>query len=287
MSIATTLRQHHIDFIRVSGAPVVRMGCPQCCGGEGDITLWFNIIKHNGGCFRCGTEYKTEKEFLKLFSIKSINEKIQFEETIIKKKPLMTPLPEEAMVAYKNEEATKYLQSRGLYISDIKKFAILYCPTGYYEKRVIIPIFNRMGEYRTFIARSIDPNVEKRYLFPKGGAVSSLLYNLHFVKNVSEVWLVEGPFDAIYCFPNGVATFGKHVSYRQIQLLQRHGIKSCYVCFDWDSWAVTPKLLDRTVQQLKKYFYTYVVKLPKEKTDPTNYPLQELKKLINNARITF
>ena len=285
MNIISTLGQNHIDFVRVNNVPVIRMGCPLCGKGEDDITLWFNYIKRKGGCFRCELFYKTEQEFLKLFSIRTVNDEISFEEPQKKKKPLMSNLPEEAIAAHTDRKARWYLQSRGLSISDMKRFAMLYCPTGFYEKRVIIPIFNRGGGYRTFIARSIDPNVEKKYLFPKGGAVSSLLYNLHFIKNTNKVYIHEGPFDCIHNFPYSVGTFGKHISYRQIQLLRLHGINTVYLGFDWDSWAVTPSLLERTTQQLKKYFYTYVIKLPREKTDPTDYSLAELHSMAEEVRL--
>jgi hypothetical protein len=144
------------------------------------------------------------------------------------------------------------------------------------------PVFDRQGNYRTFVSRAIDSHAEKKYLFPKGAAISHLLYNLHFIQG-SSVWLTEGIFDAIHCYPHAVATFGKYLSAFQLMLLRLHGIDTVYLLWDAEAWQQSPDLWNRAVTQLKNYFFTYPVKLARD--TPTEYTLHELKQLCGASEI--
>src|SRR5205823_3825762 len=151
----------------------------------------------------------------------------------------------------------------GLSKQAIERFALLYCPEGYFSRRVLIPVCNRFGDYRTFVTRAIDATPEKKYLYPKGTMMGQLLYNLHYIRQQT-VWLVEGCFDAIHCFPYAVASFGKKISEAQIRLLRLHGITRVFVFYDAESWQMTPELHQKTVDRLRSYFFTYDMRLPKD-----------------------
>ena len=283
MSVTHALIKNGVHFFRVHQAPVIRMACPHCWKGADDNTLWFNTARKRGGCFRCDSRYSSEKEFLNLFKlVDSSIITMEMPESTSAVKRSVCPLPEEIIPAYMHRQARNYLLGRKLSVEDMKRFALLYCPTGFYGNRIVIPIFDRLGEYRMFTSRSILPDEKKKYITSKGGSTSRLLYNLHFIKQTNTVALVEGPFDAMHFFPYSVSLFGKEVSQAQIDLLRRCNITRVYVLLDAEAHQKTPEKYERTIKKLSKYFFTFPVRLPSN--TPTEYSVDELKAMCHEAR---
>ena len=199
-------------------------------------------------------------------------------------------LPPSTVTAWESQFGRAYLKSRNITKEQSEFYGLLYTPEGYFGRRVLVPVCNFFGEYRTFVARAIDKDAEKKYLYPKGCKISTLLYNLHHMgmragaQRKRPVWLVEGVFDAIHCAPLAVATFGKHISDSQIRLLRRLDPTYVVLLWDWDAWHETPALSNDAVWRIGQYFDTYLVQLPKENSDPTNYTMPELFRLVKNAR---
>lgn len=285
MAISHILRQHQISYVRIAHTSELRMACPSCSKyrEKSDIPCLSIYPNKKWHCHHC-QEHGSEKELLKLLEIHDIynNGEIMPAAISTKKAKYITSLPAEALPAHKNKLARSYLASRNLSIEDMKKFAFLYCKDGFYADRVIAPIFDRKGEYRTFASRSIHGSVAKKYLYPKGTSISQLLYNLHFVKQTNKIMIVEGIFDALHCFPHAVASFGKHISDRQISSLRMHGMNTVYLVWDAEAWQETPDLWARAVQKLSEHFFTFPIKLAQD--TPTEYKLSELKDM---CRITL
>lgn len=287
MRLLTLLKTRRIPFQRTAGSAEIILECPQCArlGLRTDNSrFFFNVQKHVGHCWRCGWG-GSEKDLLDLLRIRATSpleaDLDRLDQPRRRRPVTVSRLPEGVIPAYQHRRARHYLESRQLTKSTMQKFALLYCPDGYYRDRIIIPVCDRQGNYRTFVARAIDSSAPKKYLFPRGSSVSRLVYNLHFVRR-SAVWLTEGVFDAIHCYPYGVATFGKHISDFQMMLLRLHHVTTVYLLWDAEAWEETPDLWQQAVRRLKSWFFVYQVKLPAD--TPTEYALTSLKGLCRQTR---
>jgi hypothetical protein len=287
MRLVHLLKHHRVPFLRTPGSPEIRLECPQC-RQEGlkvdNPRLFFNPSKRVGHCFRCGWGGK-EHELIKLFQLKDATAiAITFDDPPPPRtSKRVCPVPAEVVPAYSHPRARRYLKGRHLSVRDMQKFALLYCPKGesYWQDRVIAPVFDRHANYRTFVSRSLDPLALKRYLYPKGSTMGSLLYNLHFQPQGATVWLTEGIFDALHCYPYGVASFGKNLSDMQVLQLRLHKVFQVVLLYDAECWQKTPELWERALSKLRKHFFTFAVKLPRD--TPTEFSLSELEKMCAQA----
>lgn len=286
MSVKIQLTQKGIHF---TNAPknYIRLICSKCqklqVKNWDDPEFYFSLSNKRGHCFRCDFKVKNEKEFLALYNLSPSGFALSIPSDT--KKPILWPsqLPEDCVPAFQSKKAKEYLQTRNINRHAVEQFGILFCRAGWYENRLIIPIFNHRKTYTTFVSRTIEDLKlanRKKYEFPKSNGISHLLFNLCFFNQQSTVWLVEGVFDAFHTFPYSVASFGKHISDQQIALLRMKGFTRVVLMWDWDAWQTTPDLWNMAVKRLKKFFFVSEVKLPKPNTDPTAYSLDELKMMV-------
>lgn len=163
-------------------------------------------------------------------------------------------LPEEYSVNLPKEAYNFLTIQKGLTEETIKFFQIGYCDSGFYSKRVIIPIVIE-GQIISFIARSIFDNVLLKYLIPKGTLKCSILFNIDSISN-DEVYIVEGPFDVMKLWSLGlknvVSIFGCSLHPSQIRSLLKKGVKK--VCIMLDGDVTGRKASKCIVEQLKPYF---------------------------------
>jgi len=102
-------------------------------------------------------------------------------------------------------QARKYLRKRGIDEKDILKWKIGYCPSGVYEKRIVIPSFSEAGQLNYFIARTYDGNW-KKYLNPS--VSKDIVFNELYIDWKDDIILVEGAFDAIVAGENTIPLLG-------------------------------------------------------------------------------
>lgn len=169
----------------------------------------------------------------------------------------------------RSEEGSKglsYLQSRGLSLETIRHFMLGYAPSqgrvissllrtdpremklaeelglikkgedgGYvdlFRNRIIFPIFNQEGECVGFGGRSIDPEVEPKYLnspessiFKKSEELYGLFQTKSALKEQNHGYLVEGYFDLLTLWQKGiknvVATCGTALTDGHLKKLRR------------------------------------------------------------------
>jgi hypothetical protein len=285
MSIIHSLTQHGIDFEQMSRSSEILLHCPACVGQGQHVTygkLYVNAAKGVGMCQRCGWK-GNEAALLRLLDIAAVQAPLALPEEPPLPSYDVTPFPPEAIPALESNAALDYLcRERHLMPQQLETFGLFYAPEGRYARRVIVPICDRLGRYRTFLARTIDTEEPKRYLNPPGAKLSQWLYNLHFLPYGAAVWLVEGVFDAIHCFPHAVATFGKHISQQQMTALGLHGVWKVFVVYDAEAWQKTPKDYWATMHQLSTHFFTVSVQLPD--LTPTEYTSEELHRMCEDAQ---
>jgi hypothetical protein len=127
--------------------------------------------------------------------------------------------------------AQSYLYDRGLSEFQIKKYDIRYCYTGRYSGRVVVPCYYQESIV-TFVARDITGYAHQKYLNPTANKQGDFLFNYDGVLG-ERVIVTEGVFDAMAIGDDAVASFGKSLSQRQLNLLNVFS----EVIFYWDDDA--------------------------------------------------
>ncbi|MBN2619790.1 DNA primase [candidate division WOR-3 bacterium] len=113
-----------------------------------------------------------------------------------------------------------------------------------FRDRIMFPIFNLSGRIIGFGGRSLDDNVQPKYLnspetpiFKKGEGLYGLYQARDFARQKQEILLVEGYFDLLNLYQHGLnyvcAPLGTSLTEKQAILLSRFA-KKVYVLFDGD-----------------------------------------------------
>lgn len=131
---------------------------------------------------------------------------------------LLTSLPD-------THEAKVYIESRGIpkefkdtlrYTDTFKEFTNKSVPgtfdnTSYDEPRIIIPFYNDKKECFAYQGRSLSPKSKTKYISIKRDPEDSLIWGMNRIDTSKTVYVVEGPFDAMF-LPNCVAAAGASLS---------------------------------------------------------------------------
>jgi hypothetical protein len=209
--------------------------------GKEDDKHKFNYNSSTGGfcCLRCGFKGRlTEKELDSLgFAVEGVN--AEPPKVVIPKPEGFTPLYEEpGWSAPQFALAHAYLERRGVSPEMMLEAGIGACTTGRYRGRVVVPIRSRLDpeNWQGFSARAFYTGTNIPYLYPEGMDREHLLYNEDALYEETDepAIIVEGVFDAIYCWPNGVAVLGTP-SESQIQKLSQAN-RPLAVVLDGDAW---------------------------------------------------
>ncbi len=140
-------------------------------------------------------------------------------------------------------KARTYLEDRGVTQQQMLDYDMRYCYDGDYSGRVVVPCYYE-GNLVTFVARDIIGYSSRKYLNPTGNKQSDFLFNFN-PQITDTVVVTEGVFDAISAsrvLP-AVATFGKSLSSRQIELLNK--IKTVIFYWDADAYPQVEKYVDK------------------------------------------
>lgn len=143
-----------------------------------------------------------------------------------------------------------YLQSRGVGLELAMQYKLRYCPV---QKRVIFPCY--VGEKLVgWQARYILPHewfdeetgvmVKIPKILTTGPRDDILMFQDRLTGSDHAI-ICEGPVDALKCHLAGgnVATMGKVVSQRQIDIIKGSGVKRVYLALDLDAGTESMKLL--------------------------------------------
>lgn len=154
-----------------------------------------------------------------------------------------TPYPDLIHLTY---DAKEYCTSRGITDEMISKYGILYSVSDflyndriiYYKNRIFFPIYSRDGSICGFQGRAMGESKAK-YLTAPWMNKSEVLYGCHeYPDNPHHLILCEGVMDKLgwaKIGANSVASFGKSVSDRQIEILKEINPTTLYLAFDSDA----------------------------------------------------
>lgn len=176
-------------------------------------------------------------------------------------------------------KATQYLNKRGLDKNDIATYKLGFCPTGMYSNRIVIPVFNEVGELVWFTSRSIYDNIKLKALNPSNDDCSTgkseIVFNINNNVDNDTIIINEGVFDAMTT--GGVALFGKMLSETQFSIIKKQKASKVIVMLDGDAtdYAYT------MAEGLSHYKETYICALP-DKADPNSLDRETYNTILKN-----
>lgn len=209
--------------------------CPFCEKTEGKVDTKFklqlNPVKGLYNCYRCRHGGHVDLRWLE-----------QPEAGPAPEKPKESLGPPEGFVKFAGNEGAlslrpyeDYLKKRGVYEQTARVDGGA-CLNGKYAGRVVVPLRATGGSWAGFAARAIYSGMEPKYLYPAGMDRKSSLWGMNLPYS-DDIWLVEGVFDALPLYPEGVAAFGKNVTEEQLDILATGmSYKRVIVCLDGDAW---------------------------------------------------
>lgn len=160
---------------------------------------------------------------------------------------------------------------------------------SYFHMRIMIPIFDLSGNIIGFSGRSFDGG-DPKYLnsvdspiFKKGETLYLLNFSKEEIRGSKKAIIVEGYFDAIALFENGiknvVSSMGTSFTESQARLLKRFA-DTFYFFFDNDEGGSLGS--ERAVEVCNKFDITPLIVVPEEKLDPDEIILKFGKSAIDN-----
>ena len=113
-------------------------------------------------------------------------------------------LPKEFQPVYKDGKwrFPAYLKERGIKRETARAWGIGFCNGGFYSHRILIPINCPQGY--SFTARAVEKDMIPKIKNPKNANHGKLILGWDMVEKGQDVALVEGPFDAIKTWQNGI-----------------------------------------------------------------------------------
>jgi len=312
-----------------SGMQINAKHCPSC--GDSRSRVYLNAETGLGNCFVCNQSFNKVRFAHATFG----HDDHQWGETIRMLKEVLSDQgwrpkrlataavdPGEVRVPYSmalptpEGENLQYLENRGITNEYAKYFGLRYCQMGFwmvtgddgkkwpqkFDNRVIIPVYDLNGELKTFQGRALDPDAERKYLFPIGlPGTGRYLYNGQNVQATDEVAMGEGAFDVAaikIAFDEdvqlrrivAVGSFGKHLSYGSTDsndqlgrfvILKRGGVKRVTIIWDGEEKALL-SALDASKKLTSIGLVARIALLPPGK-DPNEVPGAVVRKAYYEA----
>ena len=111
--------------------------------------------------------------------------------------------------------------------------------------KLTMPYYDHKGNIIGFVARNIKHDSQSsisKYMYNKGLARNSTLYNIHLADPKKPLIIVEGIFDSLHAIAEGmtnvIALGGSSISNKQINLIASLGFKEIILCLDSDTAGI-------------------------------------------------
>ena len=188
-------------------------------------------------------------------------------------------LPEEFKPLHKGKvpiKYIKYLKSRNITLSDIKKYNMGYCNEGIYSNMIIIPSYDSKGNLNYFTARSIEKNTFRKYKNPD--ASRDIIPFEFFINWNIPLIICEGPFDAIAIKRNAIPLLGKSISSSLMKKIVTSKVEKIYIALDTDARKQALKIAEYLINQGKEVYITDL-----QEKDPGELGFTNFTKLIQKT----
>lgn len=180
------------------------------------------------------------------------------------------------------EEGVKYLEGRGLPTEVQMKYGVLYSPS---MRRVIFPVIMDKKLYG-WQGRAIDKvsHEHRMYNIPGAWKARTLMFYENIIGKDFAI-IAEGPVSAMkfHKVGNFVATMGKEVSAKQLELLRLAGVKKVYLAIDRDAVDKFNKIRYSLDNDLLGRIECYFVSVPENRDDFGDCTFEECETAFNSA----
>ena len=216
----------------------LRAMCPFCAGitGKADRRRSLGLHEESGywHCFKCQEKGRLKDYNPTILPVRG--PEISEEQDIDLGPPedFCTLFDEPGSSAMFLQEPRAMLRRRGIPVETWGMTGIGASLRGVAAYRVVIPITEK-GEWKGWVGRTwID--AQPRYLYAKGMRRQLLFWNSDVITDQTDepLILVEGCFDALPYYPDGVACLGKPTRDQAGKL--RKAQRPIAVCLDGDAW---------------------------------------------------
>ena len=207
----------------------VRLCCPFCTGSS-RFTLSASPNLGVWHCHRCGAAGKGDLSWLPAGGYAD------------ELPPFTEVGPPAGFLAFADAAGSRaaepyraYLRQRG--VLDVAVLAGAGCALdGRYAGRVVVPVLGAGGTWLGFSARAIYRLARPTYLYPPGMRRGRVLFNgLALGSETAEpAFVVEGVFDALHLWPDGVAVLGKPTADQLVLMAEAR--RPLVVVLDGDAW---------------------------------------------------
>lgn len=239
-----------------SNSGQLAIDCPVCSydikgldklDGRGNLEI--NYKKHVYRCWSCGSSHGTKGHLHKLFKrfvspleLKQYKLFIPEEHEIIRKSsPIKLPYDFKTLNKLSDnyppkKRALNYLkQKRGLSDKQISDSLIGISEYGKYLNRIILPYFVN-GRLIYYMGRDLTGKAKNKYETPSGILKDTFLLNEDIIDWTSDLYLVEGGFDAIYNQKQSIILLGKYINDYTFDLIYEKAQGTIYICLDGDAY---------------------------------------------------
>ncbi|MFA5397616.1 MAG: toprim domain-containing protein [Methanogenium sp.] len=223
----------------------------------------------------------TEGQSFKKSAIEQIKEKMQPKLNTTENKKFEIKgiaLPKEAKpVGFFKGEALleNFLRRRKLTLETCTKYNCYVCEGGEYCSRMIIPVFFQ-GIMVSFQAADMTKTSATKYKSLGNVDLNSFLYNYDNITD--RIIITEGVFDCWRVGKDAVATFGTHITERQLDLIEQKKPKEIILAWDNDAYVKALK----QARKLPRCSKIRVLRLPRGE-DPDSLGSEAMWRLIDAA----
>lgn len=245
----------------------IRVTCPSHAGGHeehpscgvycGDGETEYGFMH----CFTCGESghlwhfvaqcFDSSDDFGKEWLVSNFGHKNDFENIELEEIVLPTRsstkeyLDESILDTFQSWHP--YMETRKLSKKVCELFKIKYDPK---TECIVFPVYDENNKLWMLTRRSVK---NKHFYIDKDKEKPVYLINYIRDKGIKEVTVVESQINALTCMSWGipaVATFGCNITPKQIDILNKSGLKHIYICYDGD--AAGKKGTKKLIEKLNK-----------------------------------
>ncbi len=175
----------------------------------------------------------------------------------------------------------------GISVKTQKEFNIMFSIN---DERIVIPIFDEIGNLVGVKGRTINKDEENRYIYfypcPRNKILYGLYKTLEYIKKTNEVIIFESEKSVLQAwsmgYKNCVALGGKSISETQLEKILKLNTD---VTFAWDK-DIDIEYIKEKINDFKLYTNVNVIydkwNLLKDKDSPTDRGIEIWEKLYNN-----
>jgi hypothetical protein len=196
--------------------------------------------------------------------------------------PCGLPLDMAIMTNPRAAEGLAYLYKRGIPLQIALKYSIVYSPA---MRRVIFPVIMD-GKMYGWQGRAIDPvhKDERMFNLPGRWKASTLMFYEN-LKGKDWAILAEGPISALKFAEVGgfVASMGKTISNKQLDLIKAAGIKKLFLALDRDA-ADKLVAIEKYLNKDGNDVQCYIIPVPEHRDDFGDATFSENLEAFMNAK---